>query len=44
MNPVERPSFSELQRILADMLLEEVTYIQLSSLTDSTPSANARYV
>ena len=34
-NPAERPVFSELQHTFADMLLEEVSYIELSSLTDS---------
>ena len=34
MTPTERPSFSELQESFAGMLLQEVNYIQLSSLTD----------
>jgi hypothetical protein len=33
-SPAERPSFSELQETFAGMLLQEVNYMQLSSLTD----------
>ena len=32
--PSERPTFPELQQTFADMLLEEVNYMQLTSLTE----------
>ena len=32
--PTERPTFPELQQTFADMLLEEVNYMQLTSLTE----------
>ena len=37
-NPSERPSFSELQKTFADMLLQEVNYMQLTSLTEAPPT------
>ena len=33
--PSERPSFSELKQAFGDMLLQEVNYMQLTSLTET---------